>query len=174
MQFITLVDFLLLPLYLFFFYFLIKITARKYLGTPLHKYFIVGFFLHMLGSFLYAMVVQFYYGYGDSFSFFVGGNFIRNYISNGSNPITIFFISSENLLNPQSGILSAGLELPVGIGTNSNFIVMKCSALLSYISFNSYLTISLFFGLFAFAGLWRLFCTFNKVLEKISLVFASK
>ncbi len=166
MQYITLVDFLLLPLYLFFLYFIIKITAKKYLGTPLHKYFITGFFLHMAGSIAYAMVIQFYYGYGDSFGFYKGSNFIRDLISNGGNPFTILFTSSEELLKPQNSILNQGLDLPIGISSNSNFIVMKLSALLSYISFNSYLIISLFFGLFAFAGLWRLFCTFNKLLGK--------
>ncbi len=166
MQFITLIDFLLLPLYLFFLYFIIKITARKYLGTPLHKYFITGFFLHMAGSTAYAMVIQFYYGYGDSFGFFKGSNFIRDFISNGGNPFTIFITSSEELLKPQNAILNQGLELPIGIGTDSNFIVMKLSALLSYVSFNSYLVITLFFGLFAFLGLWKLFSTFNKILEK--------
>ncbi|MEP7236264.1 MAG: hypothetical protein ABI685_00300 [Ferruginibacter sp.] len=166
MQYITTVDFLLLPLYLFFLYFIIKITARKYNGTPLKKYFVLAFFLHMGGCFLYAMMIQFYYGYGDSFGFYKGSNFIRDYISNGGNPFQIFYISSEELVKPQSMILNSGLELPIGIGTDSNFVVMKISALISYFTFNSYLIISLFFGLFSFAGLWKLFSTFNAVLEK--------
>lgn len=165
MQYITLSDFLLFPLYLFFLYFIIKISARKFNGTPLKKYFITAFFLHMGGSFLYALVVQFYYGYGDSFGFYEGGNFIRDYISNGGNPFQIFYISAEDLVKSKTIIQNTSLELPVGIGTDSNFTVMKISAALSYISFNSYLVISLFFGFFAFAGLWKFFRTCNKVLN---------
>ncbi len=166
MQFITLIDFLLFPLYLFFIYIFIKITAKKYNGTPLKKYFITAFLLHIGGSFLYAMVIQYYYGYGDSFGFYMGSNFIRDYINDGGNPFKIFFISSEELLKPQNLMIHSGSDAPASINTDSNFIIMKISAALSYISFNSYLVISLFFGLFSFAGLWKLFSTFNTILEK--------
>ena len=141
-------------------------TARKYNATPLRKYFITAFFLHIAGSFLYAMVIQYYYGYGDSFGFYQGSNFIRSAIKDGVNPFNIFFMSSEELLKPQNLIIRSGADAPASIGSNSNFIIMKISAALSYISFNSYLVISLFFGLFSFAGLWKLFITFNNILEK--------
>ncbi len=165
MQYITLSDFLLLPLYLFFLYFIIKISAKKFNGTPLKKYFITAFFLHMAGSFLYAMMVGFYYGSGDSFGFYDGSNFIRDYINNGGNPFQIFYISAEDLVKSKTIIQNTSLELPVGIGTDSNFTIMKISAALSYISFNSYLVISLFFGFFSFAGLWKFFHACNKVLN---------
>ncbi len=165
MQFITITDFLLLPLYLFFLYLIIKIASRKYNGTPLRKYFITAFSLHMAGSFCYAMLIQFYYGYGDSFGFYMGSNFIRDFISNGGNPFGIFYISGEDVVKPNSIVSNMGLELPIGIGTNSNFTIMKISAILSYISVNSYLIISLFFGLFAFAGLWKLYYTLNEILD---------
>src|SRR5688572_16771173 len=116
MQYITTIDFFLFPLYLFFIYFFVKITARKYYGTPLHRYFITAFFLHMLGSFLYAMVIQYYYGYGDSFGFYQGSNFIRSYINDGGNPFKIFFISSEELLKPQNQILNETANAPASIG----------------------------------------------------------
>lgn len=166
MQYITTIDFLLFPLYLFFIYIFIKVTARKYNGTPLRKYFITAFFLHMAGSFLYAMVIQYYYGYGDSFGFYQGSNFIRGFIHDGGNPFKIFFISSEELLKPQNLMIRSGADIPASINSNSNFIIMKIAAALSYISFNSYLVITLFFGLFSFAGLWKLFSTFNIILEK--------
>jgi len=166
MRYITTIDFILFPIYLFFLYFLIKFTARKYGSTQLRKYFIVAFFLHMLGSFLYAMLIQFYYGYGDSFGFFAGSDFIRDYISKGGNPLQIFFTSSESLGKLQNMFMNSGLELPTGISSEANFTIMKISAALSYISFNSYLVISLFFGLFSFAGLWKLFGTFNQILDK--------
>ena len=166
MRYITTIDFILFPIYLFFLYFLIKFTARKYGSTQLRKYFIVAFFLHMSGSFLYAMLIQFYYGYGDSFGFFAGSDFIRDYISKGGNPLQIFFTSSESLGKLQNMFMNSGLELPTGISSEANFTIMKISAALSYISFNSYLVISLFFGLFSFAGLWKLFGTFNQILDK--------
>ena len=166
MQFITIIDFFLFPIYLFFLYFFIRVIARKYNGTPLRKYFITAFFLHMAGSFLYAMVIQYYYGYGDSFGFYMGSNFIRDVIKEGVNPFKILFMSSEELIKPHNQVMISGAELPTGISANPNFIIMKISAVLSYICFNSYLVITLFFGLFSFAGLWKLFNTFNNILGK--------
>ncbi len=166
MQYITVFDFLIFPIYLFFLYFIIIITARKYHATPLRKYFIAAFFLHMGGSFLYALVIQYYYGYGDSFGFYMGSNFIRDFIKDGGNPFKIFFFSSEEFLKPQNMLVTGDQNLPTGISSNANFTIMKISAALSYICFNSYLVISLFFGFFSFAGLWKLFNTFNNILEK--------
>jgi hypothetical protein len=40
---------------------------------------------------------------------------------------------------------------------------MKISAVLSLISFNKYLIITLFFGAFSFAGLWKLFLVFKDI-----------
>ena len=164
MYFITIYDYLLLPVYLFAFYFLIVTKAKKYENGPLRKYFIVAFFLHMLGSFLYCMVIQYYYGYGDSFGFYQGSDFIRNVISNTGDPVSPFFMSSDDFERVYGAASAGDLSLPTGIDVDSNLTVMKISAALSYVSFNSYLIISLFFGLFAFTGLWKLYKTMTAIL----------
>lgn len=166
MDYITIYDYLLMPVYLFAFYFLVIAKAKKYGHDPLRKYLITGFFLHMGGSLLYCMVVQYYYGYGDSFGFFQGSNFIRNVISSTGDPFTPFFMSSDDFEKAYGIVGSSDLTLPTGIDVDSNLTVMKISAALSYVSFNSYVVISMFFGLFAFTGLWKLYKTFNEILEK--------
>ena len=166
MQYIDIYDYLLLPIYLIIFYFIIILQAKKFKEVNLRKFFVTAFFLHILGSFLYCMVVQYYYGYGDSLGFYQGSNFIRKVITSTGNPIKPFLMTSTDYIN-QFGIVSdTDFTLPTGIDVGSNLTIMKISAFLSYFAFNSYLVISLFLGLFAFAGLWKLFCTLNEITEK--------
>jgi len=162
-EYITIYDFLWLPVYLFVFYFLIVMKGKKYEDGHLRKYFVTAFLCHMGGSILYCMVIQYYYGYGDSFVFYQGSEFVRSTISTTGDPITPFFTSADDYVRIYG---EPGSLLPIGMDVDSNLTVSKISALLSYLSFNSYLVISMFFGLFAFGGLWKLFKTMNDIMEK--------
>ena len=68
MQHITIIDYLLLPVYLYIFYIIVRKRSVKYTDAGLRKIFLTAFFLRMFGSFAYSMMVQYYYGYGDSFT----------------------------------------------------------------------------------------------------------
>jgi hypothetical protein len=166
MTYITVVDYLLLLVYLFFIFYFIKLKAIKYKGTTLYKYFIYGFLAHMGGCILYAMVVQYYYGYGDSFGFYQGGQAIRKILANNGNPFSTFFLDGEELLKIYKLTGDDDIYMQAGISNNASLIIYKITAVFSYISFNSYLIISLFFGLFSFAGVWKMFCVFNELLNK--------
>lgn len=166
MDYITIYDYLLLLVYLFFFYFLITLKSKKYEGTDLKKYLIIAFFLHAAGSVAYCMVIQYYYNSGDSLGFYEGSNFIRKAISATGDPFTPFFMSGSDFEKLNQVTNDSGLGLPTGIYIDSNLVVMKISALLSYLSFNSYLIISLLFGLFTFTGLWKLYRTLNEISGK--------
>ena len=55
MQYITIFDYLLLPVYLFIFYIIVKKISVKYPDAELRKYFFVSFYLHMFGAVAYAL-----------------------------------------------------------------------------------------------------------------------
>lgn len=162
MQNITIFDYLLLPVYLFIFYIIVKKISVKYTDDELRKYFFLSFYLHMFGAVAYALMVQYYYGYGDSFVFYYGGNFLNSHLLQDPGNIKYFFKSATEVkawFDTEVGDLSyAGY-----FGIASNLFIMKISALLSLLSFNKYLIITIFFGLFSFAGLWRLFLVFKDI-----------
>lgn len=116
----------------------------------------------MFGAIAYALMVQYYYGYGDSFVFYYGSDFLSTQVMHDGSNIKYFFKSAAEVrswYNTEVGDISyAGY-----FGIASNLFIMKISAVLSIISFNKYLIITLFFGLFSFAGLWRLFLVFNHI-----------
>jgi hypothetical protein len=116
----------------------------------------------MLGAVAYALMIQYYYGYGDSFTFFYGSNFFSSQVEKDISNIKYFFSSAAEV--------KSWFDFEVGdqnvsgyFGIASNVFIMKISAVLSLISFNKYLIITLFFGFFSFAGMWRLFLVFKDI-----------
>lgn len=162
MQYITIFDYLLLPVYLYVFYIIIKKRSVRYTDPVLRKYYFSSFYLHMFGAVAYAFMIQYYYGYGDSFTFFYGSNFFSSQILGDFSKVTYFFSSADEV--------KSWFDAEVGdqnvsgyFGIASNVFIMKISAFLSIISFNKYLIITLFFGYFSFTGLWRLFLVFKDI-----------
>ncbi len=164
MQYISALDYVLFPLYFILIYLLVKSRSVKYRENGLYKYYMLAFFLHMVGAFLYAMVIQYYYGYGDSFGFFRGSNFLST-LSKDEATLKYFFYSPEDLSNLFLSSETGDNVIGAVISNASNLMIIKISAAISLFCFDKYLVITLFFGFFAFAGLWRLFVTFNEILE---------
>jgi hypothetical protein len=162
MQYITIFDYLLLPVYLLVFYLIIKKISVRYTDAEMRKYFFVSFYLHMFGAVAYALMVQYYYGYGDSFTFFYGSNFFSTQVLQDADNIKYFFKSAAEVKSWYDFEVG-DLSISGYFGIDSNVLIMKISALLSILSFNKYLIITLFFGLFSFAGLWYLFLVFKDI-----------
>lgn len=160
MQIITIYDFLLLPVYLALFYYYLKRKAVLYPETSLRRIFFTAFWLRMLGSVGYCLLVQYYYGFGDSFTFYQGSDFVHDQLIKDPGNIKYFFTSAaefQQWFNSEVGEVS----LSGYIGITSSNAVMKISALVSFLAFNKFMIISIFFGLFSFAGQWKLFQVFN-------------
>lgn len=162
MQYITVFDYLLLPVYLYVFYIIIKKRSAKYPDPELRKYFLTSFYLHMFGAVAYALMVQYYYGYGDSFVFYHGSDFLSTQVVENPGNIRYFFAPATEVKSWYDFEVG-NLNYAGYFGIASNLLIMKISAVLSLISFNKYLIITLFFGLFSFAGLWRLFLVFKDI-----------
>ena len=162
MQYITIFDYLLLPVYLYVFYIIIKKRSAKYTDPELRKYFFVSFYLHMFGAVAYAMMVQYYYGYGDSFIFYYGSDFLSTQVAQDPANMKYFLKSAAEVKLWYDGEVG-DLSYAGYFGIASNLFIMKISAVLSLFTFNKYLIITLFFGFFSFAGLWRLFLVFKDI-----------
>ncbi|MBK8785145.1 MAG: hypothetical protein IPN43_01305 [Chitinophagaceae bacterium] len=122
----------------------------------------MAFYLHMFGAVAYALMVQYYYGYGDSFVFYYGSDFLSTQIAQDAGNIQYFFKpASEVKLWYDEEV--GDLNYSGYFGIASNLFIMKVAAVLSLFSFNKYLVITLFFGAFSFAGLWKLFLVFKDI-----------
>lgn len=160
MQYITVLDYILLPIYIAFFYWRVRKIGNKPESAGLKKYLFIAFALRMLGTVAYSMLIQYYYGYGDSFTYFEGSNFFTEQIANAPGNFSYLFSSFKETAAWYDGIAAEN----TGYFMNpSNNLVMRISAILSYVCFNKFLIIALFFGYFSFLGQWKLFLVFDDI-----------
>ncbi len=162
MEVITIYDYLLLPLYLAVFYFFIKLSSRNMEDKALKKVFITAFWLRMLGCILYSMLLQYYYGFGDSMGYFTGGNFINEKLQESISNVQLLFGPASEIQRLYD-IQEGNIGMSGYIGTESASAVMRISSVISFVAFKKFLIISIFFGLFSFAGQWKLFKVFNDI-----------
>ena len=165
MEIITQYDFFLLPLYLFIFYLIVRKKSKKYKSIGLRKTFIIAFVLRMAGSVFYCFLLQYYYGYGDSFGFYQGGNVIYKMIQQDITAVKYLFTPAKDII-AAAKIMGFGDDIPESMPNGSNAFIMKLSAVLSFFTFNKYMLISICFGFFSFIGIWKLFYVFYKLNNK--------
>lgn len=163
MQHITIYDYLLLPLYLLLFYILVKRRSLRFEDLELRKIFLIAFVLRMFGSVAYSMLVQYYYGYGDAFTYYEGGDYLIEQIRSNAGNIKYLFAPASELQRVYSLEYGTTGGINGYIAADSSAAMMKASAIISILSFNKFLITSLFLGFFSFAGQWKLFQVFNDV-----------
>jgi len=136
--------------------------ANGFEEPDLKKILMIAFGLRMLGSFAYSMMVQYYYGYGDSFNYYDGGYFFIEQIRVNFDNFGYLFSPFKEMQDwYNSTAIDTGLS--GHFSTPASNMVMRISALISYLSFHKFLIISLFFGFFSFLGQWKLFLVFDHI-----------
>ena len=123
-QIITPYDFALLPIYLFIFYFIVRKKSKKYKILGLKNIFIIAFILRMAGSVFYSLLIQYYYGYGDSFGFYLGGNVLSHMIC-GNMEIILCFLWIEQQETCQDTFLLCAF-FPIIMDLGKWFIKRAC------------------------------------------------
>lgn len=159
---ITFLDYVLLPFYILLFYAFTRRLANKLNDPELKKIMLNAFWLRMFGTVAYTMVVQYYYGYGDSITYYVGSLFFRERIAEDFGAINYLFAPFEEMEDFYQ-LYSTNAGFTGYFSAPASNMVMRIATFFSYISFNSFMIISLFFGMFSFLGQWKLFKVFDTI-----------
>src|ERR1700744_5831063 len=87
MQFITILDYLLLPIYLTIIYLIaIRFRDKHYpKGHPWRPYFISGLTVKIVGAIAIGLIYRYYYGGGDTSNYFFEGVVINSSMSESLN-----------------------------------------------------------------------------------------
>ncbi len=159
MQYLTIWDLVLTPIYLFILIAIAKSQRDKRypIGHPLRKYYLPGLYVKFGGAIFIALVYQFYYGGGDTFNFFRHSQVINSALDDSiSNWIDLLFRKSPDL-NPQLYKYTSQLEWYTD---RSSYLVAVIGAVFGLFNGTSYLPISLLFAYFTFTGVWAMYRTF--------------
>ncbi|MCB0700162.1 MAG: hypothetical protein H6551_08040 [Chitinophagales bacterium] len=158
-QFITLLDYLLLPFYLVIIYLIAyRFRESKYPpGHPWRKYFLPGLFAKIGGALFIGFIYQYYYGWGDTAMYHWHAKLINSSFSEST-------VKWYNLLLriPEwyEGSYSEYISKMEWYQAPAEYTVCSITAVLCIITFNTYLPTSVLLATIAFTGFWALFRTF--------------
>jgi hypothetical protein len=158
-QYLTIWDLLLTPLYLVVLIFIAKrMRDKRYPeGHPLRKYFLPGLLVRFGGVIFIALVYQYYYGSGDTFSYFNHSKLINTSLEDSFSIWAKLLLrispDSDPYLYKYSSQLYWYNDAP-------SYTVGAIGAIFGLLNGTSYIPISLLFAFAAYTGVWAMFRTF--------------
>lgn len=161
------IELILVPLYLFLLYRVFRARGHN-LDPEIRVYYIKGFWIKMFASILFVLYYTYLTG-GDSTSLFYpeGYNFYQLLLKDSANWKYMFMRGDQFDESLIKHVYSIGY-----FRSESNFMIIRLTAVLCFFSFGYYSVISLFFAAFAYAGLWKLFLFFYKERPEMKKAFA--
>jgi hypothetical protein len=157
-DFISWIDFILVPVYFIILFFLMIFIRKKNARNPIYqKYLLRGFTFRICGALFYGLLIFFYYGDGDSFNYFREAMLIRQQIDSGAENITVLF-APYNYVRTTYEITAAGHE--------GGWLMERVVILLSYISFSRYLVTTMLFATLTYAGIMKMMETFAEIMPE--------
>lgn len=160
MQFITLLDYLLLPFYLVVIYLIaIIFREKKYpIGHPWRRYFLPALTLKIGGAIFIGLIYAYYYGSGDTSEYFRHAQTVNSSFdeSIGTWFNMIFRIPAwyDNEYSQYISQIGPWYESP------AEYTIVALAAFIGIFTFTTYLPTAVIFGTIAFTGMWALFRTF--------------
>jgi len=164
----TILDFIAFIIYTAIFAFIFSAYRRKIESPVLRRYHKIAFWIKVFACFCYAIFVE-YISRGDTTTLYFpeGYNLYKKVLEEPSN-ITYLF-------GPGTDIDQSMLASPKLLGyfkDDSNFMVIRLTAMLCFLSLGKYMVVNLFFAMFAFTGIWKLFLFFYKQFPVLQKHFA--
>lgn len=159
MQFITLMDYLLLPFYLVIIYILaINFRNKHYpAGHPWRSYFIPALNVKIIGAIFIGLVYQYYYGGGDTAYYFHQSLVVDEAVFD--NPVKGFMLMLHIPTSYDGEYQFYVSRMEWYFGMNM-YMVIALSAFINLFTFSTFLPTSIVFACISFTGMWALFRTF--------------
>lgn len=159
MQFITLADYLLLPIYLVIIYLIAyRIRNRFYPeGHPWRRYFMQGLTLKIFGAVFISLVYQYYYGGGDTFTYFRQAEIINSSLKESAGKWLNLVLRVPNWYD---GDYYQYTSQMLWYGSYNSYMVCIITAIVNLFTFRTFLPTAVIFAAISFSGIWAMFRTF--------------
>jgi hypothetical protein len=168
MQYITITDYLLLPIYLF----VVSVTAIYYRNKyyprkhPLRSYYTWAFFIKMFGAIMLGIIYQYYYKGGDTLNYWKQTTIINSSLQDSFTTWLRFITGSANrydidVVDYTSQLWWYGRDAP-------EFIISAIGALIGLFTMTTYLPTAVIFAAISFIGVWKMFIVFTKLYPRLT------
>jgi hypothetical protein len=164
--YISIIDLLLVPIYLTVIYYIAFIIRDKYYpkGNALRIYFMPGLTVKLIGAILICLVYIFYFGYGDTLTYFNTSKIINSSWADDAMTWLRLVTHTANYDNVKDGYY---LSLMDDYNQIPNYIVSATGACIGMVCFNRLLCVAIIIAAIAYSGLWALFRTFTKLYPQL-------
>lgn len=156
-------DFFITPIFLLLIYGAAFWLRPMVTDKQNRKYFIPGLSLKILGAIAVGLIYQFYYGGGDTFTYFhLGSKYIWEAFRDS--PILAF-----KLIFAGGDYVSDTFQYASKIytyGDSSSYFVVRVAGALDILTFHTYSATAVLFATISFSGLWASFYTLYKMYPK--------
>lgn len=149
---------------IFLIYFILFFLAAViYRRSKLHledykRFFLPAFIVKVLGGMMFALVFIYFYGFGDTFLYFKGSTVLSYTISHDTATWLRLMTSENGNLPPD---LSIYADIIPYSRTKEEWFMVKLISPINFISFRSYLVMTLCCSMVSFYGSWKLFRVFT-------------
>jgi hypothetical protein len=143
---------------------------KKYNDTEIGKYFFSALLFRLLFVFIYAMIIQFYYGYGDTSLYYQAVIDMQNAVGNDSSSLNdIFFKLKLDVNSPHYlyFVNDNGGYTNLYMMNVSNYMVPRFALPFSFMFGRSYICICFCLTLYSFAGCWRIYRMFYEMYPRL-------
>ncbi len=168
MQYITITDFILLPIYLFIVFVFAAYFRNKYYpaGHPLRRFFMLAFTLKIFGAVLLGIIYQYYYKGGDTLNYWRQTEIINSSMSDSFwTWLRLITGSAEvydvDVYNYTTQFWWYGIRTP-------EYLISVIGALIGLFTMTTYLPTAVIFAAISFIGIWKLYVVFTKLYPRLS------
>ncbi len=155
--------------------FIIIVYALAYLIKPgvtdriNRRYFIPALSLKIVGAIALGLIYQFYYGGGDTFTYFnLGSKYIwQAFLDNPITGLELIFAGKEYV--PSTYEYASKIYT---YGDPASYFVVRIAGIFDLITYHTYSATAVLFAVLSFSGVWVLFRVFYKLYPAFHLYFA--
>jgi len=169
-SYITLIDWLGAILFVIFLYIPVRIYYKKKKDDSAYRsYFLSFFWSKLLATVLFALYYQYIWGYGDTFSYFKASYYINSFF--GSDPDSFWKL----VFSPPAKTAEfrqTGTVIDYVLAIDSNVFQARLGSVVMFLTFKSYLLLSIFFSFLSFICVWSAYLVLLKLFPENKLELA--
>lgn len=153
-------DFIIGPLVMIVIYVLAFIVRPLVTYSFTHKYFMPALTIKLLAALALGLLYQFYYGGGDTFTYFTHGasHIYRAFLDEPAKAFRLIFMRNDY----QGGVYEYASRIWT-YRDSSSFMVVRLAGLISIFTAGSYVGTAMVFAAISFSGLWAMYISFVKL-----------
>lgn len=149
-------DLVLVPVYFILLFLIIKfIKKRNPDNFLIQKYLVKGFVFKIFCAIFYGLLIRFYYGFGDSLTYFKDAMHIKQFLVAGTESWDIILWDFKQVKIAYPSNLA---------GSNGGWMVQRINIVLSYLAFNRFFVVTILYATLAYAGMFKMLQTFDAIM----------